>query len=151
LARLVSKNGGNPTPPEIRDELLLGQVEEKGKLRRKVEDLAFVPRYEVRLAAGSGETVDEEALVGYVVFRRDWLLDHKLQPKNLSLVEVTGRSMEPTLSNGDSVLVDHSRRELYNGKVYALNVDDSLKGKRVRRAHGGWEAESDSPFTSHST
>ena len=108
-------------------------------------------RYDVPLAAGTGEVADREAVTGYVAFRRDWLLEHKLHPQNLSLVEVTGDSMEPTLSNGDSVLVDHSRRDLYNSIMYALNVDGSLIVKRVRRVRGGWAAESDNPFTSRST
>ena len=146
LARLVSKNGGNPIPKEMQDELLRGQAVELGELRRVIEAYAFIPRYDVRLAAGSGEAADDEPLAGYVTFRRDWLLEHELHPQNLSLVEVTGRSMEPTLSNGDSVLVDHSRRQLYNSKIYALNVGGSLMVKRVRKTHGGWEAESDNPL-----
>ena len=44
------------------------------------------------------------------------------------------------------MLVDHSRRELYNSKMYALNVDGSLIVKRVRRVRGGWVAESDNPL-----
>ena len=145
LARLVSKNGGNPIPKEMQDALLEGQEEQLGELRSVVEAYAFVPRYDVRLAAGSGEVVDEEALVGYVAFRRDWLLDHKLHPQQLSLVEVTGDSMEPTLCAGDSVLVDHSRRELYNSFIYALNIDGAAMVKRVRHLPGGWFAESDNP------
>ena len=51
--------------------------------------------------------------------------------------------MEPTLRAGDSALVDHSRRELYNGIIFALNIEGGPIVKRVRRLQGGWLAESD--------
>ena len=57
----------------------------------------YVRRYaeDVRLAAGSGTTVENENVAGYVAFRRDWMRRHGLHAERCSLVDVTGDSMEP--------------------------------------------------------
>ena len=55
--------------------------------------------------------------------------------------------MEPTLRAGDSALVDHSRRELYNGIIFALNIEGGPIVKRVRRLQGaGWRKATTPPM-----
>ena len=56
----------------------------------------YVRRYadDVRLAAGSGTTVENENVAGYVAFRRDWMRRHGLRAERCSLVDVTGDSMK---------------------------------------------------------
>ena len=56
----------------------------------------YVRRYadDVRLAAGSGTTVENENVAGYVAFRRDWMRRHALRAERCSLVDVTGESMK---------------------------------------------------------
>ena len=61
---------------------------------------------DVRLAAGSGTTVENENVAGYVAFRRDWMRRHGLRAERCSLVDVTGDSMEPEHFDGDSALVE---------------------------------------------
>ena len=79
----------------------------------------YVRRYadDVRLAAGSGTTVENENVAGYVAFRRDWMRRHGLRAERCSLVDVTGDSMEPELFDGDSALVDHSRCDPVEGET----------------------------------
>ena len=55
----------------------------------------YVRRYadDVRLAAGSGTTVENENVAGYVAFRRDWMRRHELRAESCSLVSsVTSRT-----------------------------------------------------------
>ena len=51
----------------------------------------YVRRYadDVRLAAGSGTTVENENVAGYVAFRRDWMRRHGLRAERCSLVSST--------------------------------------------------------------
>lgn len=50
----------------------------------------------------------------------------------MSLIIVSGDSMEPTLSNGDIVLIDHSRNYIHDFGIYAISVDDAILIKRLQ-------------------
>lgn len=88
-------------------------------------------------AAGCGAADMDEAVAGYVGFRRDWLARHALDPAQCSVIEVTGESMEPTLPQGCSILVDHSRRQPSGGRIYAIRSGDGLVVKRAGSADDG--------------
>ena len=104
-----------------------------------------VPIREVRPAAGSGAEVFGEEVVGYVPFRRNWLVQHDIDPAQADVVQVSGDSMEPTLPDGCSILVDRKRRELQPKRVYVLRNEDGLVVKRVDRNREGWWVLSDNP------
>ena len=100
---------------------------------------------EVRPAAGSGAEVFGEEVVGYVPFRKGWLAYHGIDPAQADVVQVSGESMEPTLPDGCSILVDRSRRELQPKRIYVLRNEDGLVVKRVDRNRDGWWVISDNP------
>ena len=104
-----------------------------------------LPVREVRPAAGSGADVFGEEVVGYVPFRRDWLAYHGIDPEQADVVQVSGESMEPTLPDGCSILVDRSRRQLQPKHLYVLRNEDGLVVKRVDRNREGWWVISDNP------
>ena len=105
----------------------------------------MVPKLSVQLAAGHGAATPEvETATGFLAFRREWMQHYGLQPGQVSAVDVTGDSMEPMLSEGDTVLVDHRRNEAKQGKVFAVRVEDDLLVKRLQRQpDGGWLLTSD--------
>ena len=105
----------------------------------------YVRRYadDVRLAAGSGTTVENENVAGYVAFRRDWMRGRGLRAERCSLVDVTGHSMEPELFDGDSALVDHSRCDPVEGEIFALRTLEGPLVKRLRFHDERWWASSD--------
>ena len=110
------------------------------------DDFDSVRRYdadEVRLAAGGLGFVDREPLAGEVKFRRDWLGSHRLEAKNLMLLDVIGDSMLPTIEERDSVLIDESRRKPLSGRIYGLRTTDGPLVKRLRKRGGRWWADSD--------
>ena len=110
------------------------------------DDFDSVRRYdadEVRLAAGGLGFVDREPLAGEVKFRRDWLGSHRLEAKNLMLLDVIGDSMLPTIEERDSVLIDESRRKPRSGRIYGLRTTDGPLVKRLRKRGGRWWADSD--------
>ena len=104
-----------------------------------------LPVREVRPAAGNGAEVFGEEVIGYVPFRRAWLEAHSIDPEQADVVQVSGESMEPTLPDGCSILVDRNRRELQPKRIYVLRNEDGLVVKRVDRNRDGWWVISDNP------
>jgi phage repressor protein C with HTH and peptisase S24 domain len=87
----------------------------------------------VAAAAGDGSLPGREEKVAELGFSARWL--EKLstaRPRDLSIIQVEGDSMSPTLSHGDDIMVDLSaaRRKLTDG-IYVLRRDDALLVKRV--------------------
>jgi len=64
------------------------------------------------------------------MFKREWIL-RKGDPKQMSLIRVRGDSMAPTLLEGDIVLINHAVREIYDGYIYAINIDEEVIIKRI--------------------
>ncbi|MRR33189.1 helix-turn-helix transcriptional regulator [bacterium] len=101
-------------------------------------DFVLVPRYEVSASAGGGALVHSEQIVDHLAFRSEWVrsaLD--VSVKDLALISVKGDSMEPTLSNGDLILVDTSTRKVEDNAIYVLRYNGALMVKRIQRKIDG--------------
>ena len=98
---------------------------------------------EVFAAAGVGADVDDERVVGHLWFRRNWLDRHGLDPKRCTVIRARGESMEPTVWDGSSVLVDRSRTEWRPNRIFVLRTPD---GPVIKRA--GLDAAGDRVFLS---
>lgn len=102
------------------------------------EDFVLVPRYEVSASAGGGALVHSEQIVDHLAFRSDWVRNAlDVSVTALALISVKGDSMEPTLSNGDLILVDTSTRKVEDNAIYVLRYNGSLMVKRVQRRRDG--------------
>lgn len=113
-------------------------------------EFVMVPRLDVHLSAGAGhgstqvEILFDEALPQ--AFRADWIRGQHLRPKKLAAMTARGDSMEPTIFDGDSLLVDTSQTEVLDKKVYALWYDGGERVKRLfRLPGGGLRIKSDNP------
>ena len=96
-------------------------------------DLVPIPRYRVAAAAGHGTITGREDKIAEVGFSGRWLERlSSAHPRDLSIIQVEGDSMTPTLSPGDDIMVDHSasRRKVTDG-IYVLRRDDTLLVKRI--------------------
>ena len=115
------------------DESVLGAPEEisyssaPGEARA---DWVDVPRLELGVSAGPGAAAQGEQAIGTFRFSRDWLREQGFDPAMLSAVCVVGDSMEPTLRDGDEILVDRTPRPVRDG-IHVLRIDDALLVKRV--------------------
>jgi phage repressor protein C with HTH and peptisase S24 domain len=99
---------------------------------------------EVASAAGVGAEVYDETPIGLLWFRNDWLLSHSIDPEQSNIISVRGESMEPTLPDGCSILVDRKRREPQEGRIYVMRTEEGLVVKRLGLdEEGRWEIESD--------
>ena len=109
-------------------------------------DRSPVRLMEFASAAGVGAEVYDETPVGLLWFRNDWLQSHSIDPEQSNIIRVRGASMEPTLPDGCSILVDRKRREPQDGRIYVMRTEDGLVVKRLGLdEEGRWEIRSDSP------
>ncbi|WKJ88779.1 S24 family peptidase [Methylomonas montana] len=68
-----------------------------------------------------------------------------LKPETLIAAGVTGDSMETSLYDGDTVIIDTSKTTPKDGDVYAINYEGELLIKRMIRDAGQWWLQSDNP------
>lgn len=121
------------------DEAELGQVKE---ISHTVPDQTRrgswidVPRLAVGASAGPGMASDGEQVVDTIRFSGRWLRSMGLQPEHLSTIEVSGDSMEPSLRDGDEILVDRTLRALRDG-IHVVRLGDSLLVKRLDTSRPG--------------
>lgn len=111
--------------PEVRD------------VRADLPAVVEVPEYDVRLSAGGGFVVDEETTRRLWPMPR-WLLQDYLNVPigHITMQEVIGDSMSPTLESGDYVLIDLTDKRLGLPGVFAIWDGDALVCKRVERIPG---------------
>jgi phage repressor protein C with HTH and peptisase S24 domain len=110
--------------------------------------LRLVPRLDVAASAGPGAFGEDRAGAPGLGFSEAWL--RRLRPAGgagaLSMIAVTGTSMEPTLSAGDEILVDTGdAADRLRGGVYVLRIDGALLVKRLVRGTDGFDIVSDNP------
>ena len=101
--------------------------------RQETSGLVVVERSPVRVSAGPGAIVGQEAGKPYFGFDERWLKALTATPSSrLSIVRVEGDSMSPTLNDGDDILVDlgDCGERLRDG-IYVLRIDDALMVKRL--------------------
>lgn len=122
------------------DERLLGAptARELPRATRESSDgLLRIRQLQVGASAGPGSLGDDEYAES-MGFAPKWLRRLGTDPKNLSLIVVDGDSMEPTLGDGDDIMVDHSAatRPIRDG-IYVLRMDDVLLVKRLAMGPAG--------------
>lgn len=102
----------------------------------KLADWLDIPRLGLGASAGPGVLPTEEEPVGQLRFSSRWLKMQGLEPGALSVIAVEGDSMEPTLRDGDEILVDRTPRALRAG-IFVIRMDDVLLVKRLEPGRVG--------------
>jgi phage repressor protein C with HTH and peptisase S24 domain len=158
LSRLVGKNAsylqqflrkGSPRKLEENDravlarffgvaEAELGAAQKKYVVASPARQTGWVdiPRLPLHASAGSGAAVGDEDAIGSFHFSERWLRDQGLQPDRLSAIAVRGDSMEPTLRDGDEILVDETPRPWRDG-IHVVRLDGTLVVKRLDTSRPG--------------
>lgn len=103
---------------------------------RALADWADIPRLPLGASAGPGALARDEAPSGQLRFSARWLKAQGLDPVALSVIAVEGDSMEPTLRDGDEILVDRTPRALRAG-IHVIRLDDMLLVKRLEPGPAG--------------
>lgn len=97
-----------------------------------------IPRLAVAASAGFGAFGEGEQLAGQVGFDEKWLRQLGADPARVALIRVEGDSMQPTLNDGDDIMVDETAAAaaLRDG-VHVIRMDDMLMVKRLVRGPAG--------------
>ncbi|MBB6123328.1 S24 family peptidase [Sphingobium subterraneum] len=94
--------------------------------------LAVVQRLSIGASAGGGALNVDEHSSGAIAFDPKWLRSFGVSADNLSIIQVSGESMAPTLTDGDDIMVNRAdgTDRLRDG-IYVLRLDGALMVKRV--------------------
>lgn len=103
-------------------------------------DLAVLPQYDIGYAMGAGTSIAERyEQTGIVPFSRTWLrsmMGGAVQ--DLFVARGEGDSMEPTLKDGDIVLIDTAQQTIRaQDRIWAVIYGELGAIKRVRRTSAG--------------
>lgn len=100
-------------------------------------EFALIPFYDVEASAGHGALVDQELQISQMAFRKDWLKFKGLQPSKCALIKAKGDSMEPTIYDGDLLLIDTSINAIKDDSIYIVQTDNHLIVKRIQQDWDG--------------
>ncbi|AKM10127.1 S24 family peptidase [Croceicoccus naphthovorans] len=93
-----------------------------------------IPRLALGASAGPGALADDDRPVGHLGFSEGWLREMGLTPNALTALSVAGDSMDPTLSDGDEILVARADAQpggrLRDG-IHVIRRDGTLLVKRL--------------------
>lgn len=112
------------------------------------DDWVEIPEYKIRFAAGfeQNSTLEELASEYKAAYRRSWFQRKNINPEDCKRFKVKRDSMEPLLLDHDVVLVDCSKTEIIDGRIYAFVYGDALRVKRLyRKIDGSIMVHSENP------
>ena len=107
----------------------------------------YVAISEIDTAAGSGAVVHDERITGRIKFPTLWLYREGLNPTECRIIRVIGESMEPTLPDGCSILVNREQRQRRHGRIFVIRVgnDELIVKRTLKNPDAGWLIASDNP------
>lgn len=98
------------------------------------ENFIDIPvRGDVCASMSSGVTVFNEEQTGVYKISRTLARDIGISANSTEMIIAKGDSMAPTIEDGDSLLIDLSKREIYDGKIYCVRIDGQLYAKRLQK------------------
>jgi phage repressor protein C with HTH and peptisase S24 domain len=105
------------------------------------EDLALVRRLDIQASAGVGVLAvngdeNEEALQ-FIAFQASWLRARNINPTFCRVLTARGDSMEPTIRDGDTLLIDTSIDRAKDNTLYVIVFDGLVFVKRIHKRMSG--------------
>lgn len=98
------------------------------------ENFVLIPQVRGEIGAG-GHLLPDDTVELQIAFRKEWI-QRRGDPKQMSLIRVSGDSMEPTLQSGDLALVDRGKNYVDpQGGIYAIAIDQAIMIKRIQVLH----------------
>lgn len=102
------------------------------------DDYVYIPAYDIEVSAGHGSVCFTDAEPHkHLAFRQRWITARGLQADALAALFTRGDSMTPTIPEGAAVIIDQSRNQALDGKVYVIRIDDRHYVKRTQWLIGG--------------
>ncbi len=88
---------------------------------------------EVYASMGSGITIYNEEQTGTYSISNQLANDIGININASRMIFASGDSMAPTIIGGDSLLVDTSKTDVYDGRIYCVRIDGQLYAKRLQK------------------
>lgn len=88
---------------------------------------------DVKASLGYGVTVYNEQKTASYSISKKLIYDLGINNEQTEIIFAQGDSMMPTIEGGDSLLVDHSRKDIYDGKIYCVRIEGQLYAKRLQK------------------
>lgn len=101
--------------------------------------------YSPVLSAGDGNDIFSEEHLGELSVPMQLVKEKHLDVGKLACLRVEGDSMEQKINNGAYVIIDTSKKEIINNKIYAFNINNVIRIKRLFNALDGIIIRSDNP------
>jgi phage repressor protein C with HTH and peptisase S24 domain len=117
--------------------LAIGDNTAESDSAEHIQEYDFVPLYDAQCSAGNGSWNENAQVLTKLAFTSYSLRKKGLDPKMLSAIRVDGDSMEGDLSDGDAVMVDHSKTDVKGEGIYVIRLDGHLYAKRLQRTFDG--------------
>ena len=127
-------------------ELYFGPPRDTGPIETVIldgDDYAHIPLHDALLAAGAGAENPDESIIDHLAIRKDWLAKVCVPPSAARLARVHGDSMEPTMWDGDMVMINtaspapqpraRAAQDRRRAPVYALIDNGEARIKRIER------------------
>ena len=95
--------------------------------------LSLPVRGDVNASMGYGVTVYEETETGVYHISRKLAADLNINKHSSEIIFASGDSMYPTIQGGDSLLIDRSKREVHDGRIYCVRIDGQVYAKRLQK------------------
>ena len=111
------------------------------------DEYVYIPAYDIEASAGHGSCIGEgEESNKHLAFRQKWVNGRGLNAKDLVGLFTKGDSMEPTIADGGAIIIDKSRNQIIDSRVYVISINGDLFVKRVQRLPNGLKLISDNKF-----
>lgn len=95
----------------------------------------YVPKYSA--ADASAALRGDRTQTSAIAMRESWLRHIGADPDSACLLSFSGDSMEPSIRDGDVLLLDRSVEQIVDHGIYVMLVGERLLVKRVQLRHDG--------------
>lgn len=116
------------------EKKVLDKIYKLGEIIEVDNDCTNLPiRGDVSASMGYGITIYDETQTGTYAISNKLAKDINANLKESDIIFAKGDSMEPTIMGGDSLLVDKSKRNIYDGRIYCIRYEGDLYAKRLQK------------------
>ena len=96
-------------------------------------DCVDIPvRGNLSASLGQGIEIVDETQTGVYSVSRKLMKDVGANPNDTDFVPCEGDSMFPTIEGGSLLMVDRSKKEVFDGKIYCVRLNGNLIAKRLQ-------------------
>lgn len=141
--------------PEYLSRVLNEKVSISHKFEDKLKKLGYLTeeiqikkhkipvRRNIHASAGNGCFVSDEQITEYIEIEDSEVKKLNLDVNNSDFIIASGDSMQNIIFDGDELLVDKSKTDIIDGKIYVIRQVDLIMVKRLQKLPDGIRVISD--------